>query len=321
MDPDALRSTLAARLPTQEPFTLATAVAAGLTKKQLAVMVGRDLLRHPIRNVYVSTDVADSIDLRARMLALVVPDDCFVCDRTAAWLHGAPAALAPGEHLVVPPVSCFRPSAHGRLRNKLSDSGERHVLPSDLTVVSGILVTTPLRTALDLGRLQPNRDIALAGLDAMLRLGVPSEDLLRSVGRFDRQRGIVQLRFLAPLADGRAQSAGESALRLRWYDAGLPRPELQIVVEVHGRLVALLDLGLEEELFAAEYDGEQWHTEDEDVEHDTERRTWLTEQRGWWIEVFRRDHVHGMHQDADIRLRVAYADLRRRVGRRTVIST
>ena len=36
------------------------------------------------------------------MLGLVLPDDCFVCDRTAAWLHAGDRALAPGEHLDVP---------------------------------------------------------------------------------------------------------------------------------------------------------------------------------------------------------------------------
>ena len=45
------------------------------------------------------------------------------------------------------------------------------------------------------------------------------------IGRFRGFRGVVQLRCLAPLGDGRAESPGESALRLHWYDAGLPTPE------------------------------------------------------------------------------------------------
>ena len=70
----------------------------------------------------------------------------------------------------------------------------------------------------------------------------------------------VQLRWLVSIADGRAESAGESALRLRWYDAGLPRPQLQISVFRNGVEIFRLDLGLEELLFAAEYDGVDFHT-------------------------------------------------------------
>lgn len=275
-------------LPLESPFTLATALAAGLTKKNMARLVTESGLRRPLRNVYVAAQVPDTQDLRCAMLALVVPQDCFVCDRTAAWLHAGDKALAPDEHLTVPPISCFRPRDHGRLRNELAVSGERSLLPRDLTQVGGITATTPLRTALDLGRLQRSRDMRLWGLDSMLGLGAFShEELLAEVPRFERQRGVVMLRALAPLADGGAQSFGESALRLRWYDAGLPRPRTQIPVEVDGHGYAL-DLGLEELLLAAEYDGAEWHSSDEQRERDQERRQLMTDRRAWMIEVFRR---------------------------------
>jgi hypothetical protein len=270
--------------------------------------------------VYVASQVPDSLDLRTRMLALVVPEGCFVCDRTAAWLHGAPAALAPDEHLTVPSVSCFRPSDQDRLRNALTQSGERDVLARDLMEINGILVTTPLRTALDLGRLQRSRDLRMAGIDAMLRLGVfTHEEFLAEIPRFNRQRGVVLLRALAPLADGGAQSAGESALRLRWYDAGLPRPMTQIPVVENGRVISWLDMGLEELFFAAEYDGEEWHTSDEQVDHDDRRRARLSRHHGWRIEVFRRQHVYGPTQDADVRLRAAFRRARATLGQRTYV--
>ena len=70
--------------------------------------------------------------------------------------------------------SCLRYRSIGRrMRDGYADvlarSGERTLGPDDLMRVGGIWVTTPLRTALDLGRLL-RRDQALAGLDAMLRL-------------------------------------------------------------------------------------------------------------------------------------------------------
>ena len=193
------------------------------------------------------------------------------------------------------------------------------MVEDDLMVVGGVLTTTPLRTALDLGRLR-HRDQALAALDALLGLGVfTHEELLLGIERFARQRGVRQLRWLAPLADGRSESYGESVLRLRWYDAGLPTPQLQISVVVDGREVFRLDMGLEELLFAAEYDGRQWHSSDDHVAADTERRDWLMEHRHWLIEVFRNENVHGRDQDADVRLRRAFEKAKRSLGSRTII--
>ncbi len=127
-----------------------------------------------------------------------------------------------------------------------------------------------------------------------------------------------QLRELAPLADGRAQSQGESALRLCWYDAGVPRPELQIPVLDGGREVFYIDIGLEELLFGAEYDGEEFHSSDEDEEHDDSRRDWLARRRGWAIEVFRKDGVYGRSNPEAV-IWAAYVRARKTLGARTYL--
>ena len=279
-------------LPVDQPFTSTMAYDAGVTRANLVRLVDAGLLRRPIRNVYLSTQVGDSPLMRARCLALVVPPDCVVCDRHAGWLLGAEMILAPNEHLELQPISMFRPSDRGRLRNPLADSGERNLIPRDITEVSGLLVTTPLRTAWDLGRVR-SRERALAGLDAMLRTRLFShEELLDGVTRFRGMRWVRNLRALAPLADGAAASPGESVLRLRWLDRGLPRPQLQVEVRVDGILVAVLDLAHEELRFAAEYDGAEWHTTPEQVEHDRSRRELVREQ-GWVVAPFVSDDVFG----------------------------
>ena len=108
--------------------------------------------------------------MRIAALRLVVPDGCFVVDRTAAWLHGAPMVLAPNDHLQPPKVSMFKHADAGRLRNELARSGERTVLPRDLMDVGGLCVTTPLRTALDLGRfLSRDQALSRAGCAASTR--------------------------------------------------------------------------------------------------------------------------------------------------------
>jgi hypothetical protein len=51
-------------------------------------------------------------------------------------------------------------------------------------------------------------------------------------------------------------------LRLLFIDAGLPTPTTQIpVVEGRGKLVRVLDMGWEEFMVGAEYDGEQHRTD------------------------------------------------------------
>ena len=303
-------------LPYDVPFTRAQALAAGLTDIRLRRLVKRGLLRRLVPGVYVSAQAPDDLELRTQALRLVVPEGCFVCDETAAWLHGAPQAMAPNTHLAVPPISFFRPANGGRLRNGLVSSGERTLAPRDLMIIGGLSVTTPLRTALDLGRLR-RPDQALAAQDALLGLGVfTHEELLAAVERFARQRGVCQLRWLAPLADGRAESAGESVLRLRWYAAGLPRPQLQIEVVVDGVVKFRLDMGLEEWLFAAEYDGAAFHSSPEQRRHDDERRGWMRSQRQWHIEVFLGEHVHGHEQDADLRLGAAFQQAKTTIQRR-----
>ena len=134
------------------PFTRRMAHDAGLTDNSCAGSWPNNLLRHPIQNVYVPAQAARRHHHADRRPRLVVPDGCFVVDRTAAWLHGAPMALAPNDHLSAPKVSMFKHADAGRLRNDLARSGERTVLPRDLMDVGGLCVTTPLRTALDLGR-------------------------------------------------------------------------------------------------------------------------------------------------------------------------
>lgn len=313
-------ATLGYDLPSALPFTRAQARAAGINGARLQRLVAGGVLRRVVPGVFVASEAQDSLELRCAALLLVIPDDAFVCDRTAAWLYRGARSLGPNEHLSVPPISCFRRTAGARLRNSLTASGERTVLESDLRELHGLVVTTELRTALDLGRLQPTRDMRLWGMDNMLATGAfTHERMMSEIPRFKGERGVVLLRALAPLADPLSESFGESALRLRWYDAGLPRPQLQIPIEVDGVEVFRLDMGLPEWLFGAEYDGEKDHSDEDDVEHDAQRRAWIRRERRYWIEVFRKEHVFGVRQNADLRLRVAAAEARATYGTRTFI--
>jgi hypothetical protein len=301
-------------LPLARPFTTRQAIDAGVSRWVLSRLLLDGYLRRMLKGVYVATQTPDSLGLRAEALLLVVPSHAVVTDWTAVWLFTG--LLAPNDHLQLPAISMFLPAGKGRLRNGLCASGERAFLPADLTVVEGLTVTTPLRTAWDMGRLV-HRDRALSALDALLRNAPHIRDeMVGGVERFRRHRGVVQLRELAPLADGRAESPGESVLRLRWLDVtSLPRPTPQVpILDDRGVEIHRLDLGVEELRFSTEYDGEDFHSTKEELEHDERRREWIRRERGWLIVPVRRQNVFGATRDIEEILHRGVREARRRLG-------
>jgi hypothetical protein len=301
-------------LPLEHPFHASTASAAGISRKVLGRLLREGYTRRMLKGVYVAAQTPDSLALRTEALALVVPAEAVVTDWTATWLYTG--LLPPGDHLVVPPVSMFLPAGRGRLRNGLVHSGERAFVRSDLDVVGGFTVTTPVRTAWDIGRFS-RRDPAMGGLDGLMRYGAPRDDMLMGVERFRRQRGVVQLRELAPLADPRAESPAESVVRLRWLDLhSLPRPVPQVpILDDDGRAIYWLDLGVPELRFAVEYDGELFHSTDADRAHDAQRREWIRRERGWIIVPVRRHNVFGPTRDIEEILVAGIDRARRELGR------
>ncbi|ABL82039.1 MULTISPECIES: type IV toxin-antitoxin system AbiEi family antitoxin domain-containing protein [unclassified Nocardioides] len=299
-------------LPADVPFTRAAAGAAGLSRRALDRLVSEGLVRRPIKGVYVGTHLLDSLALRAACLRLVVPEDCVVVDRHAGWLHGAEMILAPNEHLELRPLSLFRPSGHGRLRNALAASGERNLRPDEIMEVQGLRVSTPLRTAWDIGRVRWT-DEAISGLDAMFRLGrFTREEFLDGIPRFGRMRWVTTLRAIGPLADGRAESPGESVLRLRCIECGvLVVPQVEVFRD--GRIFARIDLADEDLQVGFEYDGAEWHSSPAQLRHDQERRAELVDD-GWLIKAFGCPDVFGRARSCEAVIRSAAAEARRRRG-------
>jgi hypothetical protein len=240
-----------------------------------------------LHNVYLLEDVPDVTEIRAAAALLVVSPAAVVCDRTAAWIHGVDV-FKYHELDVLPRLETFVLRGNWRTRRPETSGGERDLAEHDICVVSGLRVTTPLRTALDLGCCLSRRD-ALAALDAFMRLcGITRAELLAELPRYFRRRGVVQLRHLVPLADGRAESPGESWTRLEIIDAGLPKPEPQYWVMHAGRAVFRLDLAYPHARVCVEYDGREFHEGEEADTHDEARRAWLR-RRGWTVIVVDKD--------------------------------
>jgi hypothetical protein len=125
----------------------------------------------------------------------------------------------------------------------------------DVALVGPVRVTSPLRTALDLGRhLAPDR--AITALDGLLGLGAFSHTaLMAELARFGGQTGVAQLRELAAVADARAACPAESVLRLRWLAGRLPTPTPGLSLPGPGTSRVRLALGLETHRFGAALTG------------------------------------------------------------------
>lgn len=282
------------------PLTCADLAALGVTKRMASRLVADGVLRRVLRGVYVRADVPDSLELRTCALALVVAPCHVVVDRTAAWLHGIDA-LTYGEHDVLPPVETCAFRGHHPTERMDARGRSRDLAPQDVMTLDGVRVTTPLRTALDLGCNLRRRD-AMAALNAFARHhGVAGSTLTSQLPRFRRRRGVVQLRELVPLVDPRVESERESWVLLEISDAGLPRPEPQFWVEVDGGRRFRLDFAYPRKKVCVEYDGREAHERTtEQRRNDRDRRAWLRA-NGWTVIVVRLGDFSGENLDRWLR--------------------
>ncbi|GIG35712.1 hypothetical protein [Cellulomonas pakistanensis] len=166
---------------------------------------------------------------------------------SAALLWGCDTVGLSGlTHLIQP----------SRPRSRGGDPVVRHHgdLPAEHRAeVSGLPVTTLARTVVDCAAsLSPDRGIVIA--DSALRAGADRDALDTTLATRSGARGIVRAREVIELADGRAQSPGETLVRWALHSGGLPRPDLQVeVVTRRGRF--FLDLGWTALGVAVEFDG------------------------------------------------------------------
>lgn len=213
-------------------------------------------------------------ELRLRGLDLSCGTTVALCLGTAAAVHGFDTEEPADLHVLNPARAHLR-SVDGLVVHRRDGA--------PLTTVAGRPVTEPAWTAVEVAR-GLRRPRALATLDAALRSTTCRRpELWRAAAAQAGRRGIVAVRELISMADGRAESPMESEARLVMLDGGLPVPELQYeVVDGNGEL-RRLDFAWPQLRVAVEYDGMDWHGDVDALRRDRRRHAALGDVR--WLVI------------------------------------
>lgn len=228
-----------------DPFIGSEALARGaLNRYQL-----RRYYRPLMPDVYLDKGVAPTLVRRTKAAWLWSHGDAVVAGLAASALHRAKWVDddAPVELI----WTNARAPKRVITRADLLLTGESERL-------EGLRVTTPERTAFDLGR-RSRPGEAVAQLDALGNAtGLKAADVSALADRHRHVRGLRQLETVLGLYDAGAQSPKETWLQLMIVAAGYPRPRTQIPVPgPDSRPRYYLDMGWEEYMLAVEYDGVQ----------------------------------------------------------------
>jgi very-short-patch-repair endonuclease len=239
--------------PPTTPFTAAHVAPLGVTDTMIRWAVDTGTVTRLTHGVFVAT-AAVPADLIPRHLQLALAlqlrnPSAIASHRTAAlaWgfdLDDAPRAASSAISFIVPQGDRVRSKKHRGMTLAVRDLPVHHRTEHP----SGLLVTTPARTAVDVASLSGAPE-ALVTLDSAARL-----DLLTRVGErrlrdaytneqlvqasraplLEASRHAATLRTrrslaeVVPLADPRRESANESLSYGHFLLAGLPLPELQV---------------------------------------------------------------------------------------------
>jgi hypothetical protein len=208
----------------------------------------------------------------------------------AAWLWsgrrgviaGLSAAALLGAKWVEPDLPAELIHTNRRTPGMLAVYSEK-LAPGETQRLRGMTVTTPARTAFDIGRRQALAT-GVQRIDALMNAtDVKVIEVEALMTRRPGVRGLRQLRQTLAMVDGGAESPYESRTRLLLVQAGFPRPETQIPVRDElGYITARVDMGYRKWLVAVEFDGAQHWTDARQRSRDIDRLAKL-EAMGWIV--------------------------------------
>jgi hypothetical protein len=279
------------------PFRGSAAVADGLLTK---AMLRGATWRRLFHDVYVHRE--SELDRRAwcDAVALTLPPGAALGGLSAAFLWGVDLLARNAQVSVVVPRDRRLPRSArvGVHYTTLADH--------DVTWLGELPVTTPERTAFDLGR-RSSRAGALVAIDALTHRRLVKLDALQAlVAERAAWPGVPLLNEVLLLAEPLAESPMETRLRLLLFDACLPPSVAQHEVrDAGGRLVGRVDLAWPELRLAIEYEGDH-HRERHQFRRDVARLNALRA-AGWAVLRFTADdvlrHPHRLIREVEAAMR------------------
>jgi hypothetical protein len=233
-------------------------IDSGYNDRDLRAAVRTGLLTRVRHGIYVFT--AEYAPLTPEQKHVIVAQS--VADRlgpavaishqSACALHGIAMY---GHDLSKVHVTRLDGSA-GRTEHGIVHHVGQIVRDDEVQELDGVLVVRPSRAVFEAATVG-SVESAIVTMDSALHLGaVTGEELAETVGRRADWQGARRARYALSLADGRAESPGESRSRYLFRRAGLPVPDLQVpVYDAYGRIIGYSDFGWIEHCHLGEFDG------------------------------------------------------------------
>jgi hypothetical protein len=252
------------------------------------------LTRHALRRDFIALHRDVYLGKDSRVTPAVRARGAWLRSRRRGILAGFSASALHGARWIDP---CLPAAIIDTNRRRTSGviAWADSIEDDEICVIDGMRVTTPARTALDIGCRCPV-DSAVAAVDALARATrLKMADVGLLADRYRGRHGIRNARTVIDLVDPGAESPRETWLRLLLIRNGFPRPTTQIpVYDAYGALVAELDMGWEDIKVAAEYEGDHHRTDPDVFNKDIRRHEELTE-LGWIVvRITKRDTAGGV---------------------------
>ncbi|MRJ76056.1 hypothetical protein GEV29_05870 [Aeromicrobium sp. SMF47] len=231
---------------------------SGYDDRDIRAAVRTGLLRRRRQGVYVHAATFDVLSpeqqhiIDVRSVADKLGPAVAISHQSACAIHGAAMYGTPLDRIHVTRLD----GAAGRTAHGIVHHEGRILRDDDLEEIDGMLVVKAPRAIFELST-TGTVESAIVVMDSGLHLALTTPEQLADLGdRFESWPGARRARYAASLADGRAESPGESRSRYLFRRHNLPTPQLQVPVhDEDGELIGWTDFGWIEYRHLGEFDG------------------------------------------------------------------
>lgn len=211
---------------------MAQLMELGLTERAMQNRAKAGSLHRIHRGVYAVGHRPQTRESRLMAAVLACGSGAVLSHRSAAVLWGLCEPGAPDG-----PIDVTAPNRRGRIPEGIRAHRDGSLTPADRTVVDGIPCTTVARTVLDLAGEALTWEVRKAISEAEVRRLLDHAAVRRLIKRSRGRRGVARLRMLMDEIHPQTKRT-RSEMEIRFLEmcrrAGLPTPEVNVILEVTG---------------------------------------------------------------------------------------